>query len=427
MIHFLIVTGMSGAGKTVAIRYLEDLGALCVDNLPPMMLVPFMGACQGTHLRNPMIAIAADIRSGEFFDAKAVTKMIDEARLVGFVIETLFIEARDDVLVNRYKETRREHPLSGEGLTLEEAIREERARLQPLRETANHLLDTSELRPRALQKQLAEIVLHVDEAPPLRVEILSFGFKRGIPREGDLVFDVRFLPNPFYIAELGHHTGLDEDVRDFVLNHPVTREFLVKCMDMLEFLLPHYITEELKDNERYQTVYAKTPGSAAAPTAGLHFTPQLLKQIEATGVGIGYVTLHVGLGTFRPVKTEKIEDHKMHSEWYSIPQKTAGLILRTKEQGGRVICVGTTSCRTVESAASTGGIRACEGTTDIFIYPGYSFKCLDGLITNFHLPESTLIMLVSALAGYEHTMAAYREAVRERYRFFSFGDAMAIL
>lgn len=243
MIHFLIVTGMSGAGKTVAIRYLEDLGALCVDNLPPMMLVPFMEACQSTHLRNPMIAIAADIRSGEFFDAKAVTKMIDEARLVGFVIETLFIEARDDVLVNRYKETRREHPLSGEGLTLEEAIREERARLQPLRETANHLLDTSELRPRALQKQLAEIVLHLDEAPPLRVEILSFGFKRGIPREGDLVFDVRFLPNPFYIAELGHHTGLDEDVRDFVLNHPVTREFLVKCMDMLEFLLPHYITE----------------------------------------------------------------------------------------------------------------------------------------------------------------------------------------
>ena len=203
--------------------------------------------------------------------------------------------------------------------------------------------------------------------------------------------------------------------------------FLERLEQVGKMPLPHYITEELKDNERYQTVYAKTPGSAAAPTAGLHFTPQLLKQIEATGVGIGYVTLHVGLGTFRPVKTEKIEDHKMHSEWYSIPQKTAGLILRTKEQGGRVICVGTTSCRTVESAASTGGIRACEGTTDIFIYPGYSFKCLDGLITNFHLPESTLIMLVSALAGYEHTMAAYREAVRERYRFFSFGDAMAIL
>lgn len=241
--QFLILTGMSGAGKTVAIRYLEDLGALCVDNLPPMMLVPFMEACQSAHLRNPMIAIAADVRSGEFFDAKAVTKMIDEARMVGFHIDTLFVEASDDILVNRYKETRRDHPLSGEGLTLEEAIREERNRLQPLRETANHLFDTSNLRPRALQKLLSEIVLHADDEPPLRVEILSFGFKRGIPREGDLVFDVRFLPNPFYIPELGHHTGLDQDVKDFVLNHPVTQEFLKKCLDMLEFLLPHYITE----------------------------------------------------------------------------------------------------------------------------------------------------------------------------------------
>ena len=241
--HFLILTGMSGAGKTVAIRYLEDLGALCVDNLPPMMLVPFMEACQSAHLRNPMIAIAADVRSGEFFDAKAVTKMIDEARMVGFHIDTLFVEASDDILVNRYKETRHDHPLSGEGLTLEEAIREERNRLQPLRETANHLFDTSNLRPRALQKLLSEIVLHADDEPPLRVEILSFGFKRGIPREGDLVFDVRFLPNPFYIPELGHHTGLDQDVKDFVLNHPVTQEFLKKCLDMLEFLLPHYITE----------------------------------------------------------------------------------------------------------------------------------------------------------------------------------------
>ncbi len=241
--HFLILTGMSGAGKTVAIRYLEDLGALCVDNLPPMMLVPFMEACQSAHLHNPMIAIAADVRSGEFFDAKAVTKMIDEARMVGFHIDTLFIEASDDVLVNRYKETRRDHPLSGEGLSLEEAIREERNRLQPLRETANHLFDTSNLRPRALLKMLSEIVVHADDEPPLRVEILSFGFKRGIPREGDLVFDVRFLPNPFYIPELGSHTGLEEDVREFVLTHPVTKEFLKKCMDMLEFLLPHYITE----------------------------------------------------------------------------------------------------------------------------------------------------------------------------------------
>ena len=241
--QYLILTGMSGAGKTVAIRYLEDLGALCVDNLPPMMLVPFMEACQNTNLHKPMIAIAADVRSGEFFDAKAVTRMIDEARLVGFHIDTRFFEASDEVLINRYKETRREHPLSSEGLSLEEAIREERSRLQPLKEAANHLFDTSNLRPRALQKMLNQIVLHAGEESPLRVEVLSFGFKRGIPREGDLVFDVRFLPNPFYIPELGHHTGLDQDVKDFVLGHPVTKEFLEKCMDMLRFLLPNYINE----------------------------------------------------------------------------------------------------------------------------------------------------------------------------------------
>ena len=190
-----------------------------------------------------MVAIAADIRSGEFFDAKAVTKMIDEARMVGFHIDTLFIEASDDVLVNRYKETRRDHPLSGEGRTLQQAIREERSRLMPLRETATHLIDTSTLRPRALQKMLAEIVFNADAQPPLRIEVLSFGFKRGIPREGDLVFDVRFLPNPFYISELGRHTGLDKDVREFVLDHPVTQAFLEKCMDMLAYLLPNYITE----------------------------------------------------------------------------------------------------------------------------------------------------------------------------------------
>jgi len=242
--QFLILTGMSGAGKTVAIRYLEDLGALCVDNLPPMMLVPFMEACQNSSMKNPLIAIAADIRSGEFFDAKAVTRMIDEARMVGYTIDTLFIEASDEVLVNRYKETRREHPLSSEGFSsLQEAIREERERLMPLRETATHLIDTTGLRPRALQKKLSAIVLSADEQPSLKVEVMSFGFKRGIPREGDLVFDVRFLPNPFYIPELGHHTGLDEDVRDFVLKHPVTEEFLKKVMDMLSFLLPNYIAE----------------------------------------------------------------------------------------------------------------------------------------------------------------------------------------
>lgn len=241
--QFFLLTGMSGAGKTVAIRHLEDLGALCVDNLPPMMLVPFMEACQTNSLRNDMVAIGTDIRSGEFFDAKAVTRMIDEARLVGFHINTLFLEASDEALVNRYKEQRREHPLTAEGLTLENAIREERNRLQPLRETANYLIDTTTLRPRTLQRRISEIVSQAGGEPSLRVDVLSFGFKRGLPREGDLVFDVRFLPNPFYIPELGHHTGLDEDVRAFVLEHPVTQEFLVKSMDMIQFLLPNYINE----------------------------------------------------------------------------------------------------------------------------------------------------------------------------------------
>lgn len=241
--QFLIVTGLSGAGKTVAIRTLEDLGALCVDNLPPMMLVRFMEACKSSNISRPLVAIAVDIRSGEFFDAKAVVKMIDEARTVGFVIDTLFIEARDSMLVNRYKETRRDHPLAGEGMSLEAAIAAERSRLQPLRETANHLIDTSELKTSALQAKLRDIVRQAGNEPILRVELLSFGFKRGIPRDGDLVFDVRFLPNPFYIPELGHHTGLDEDVKDFVLGHPVTQEFLTKCMDMLTFLLPNYVAE----------------------------------------------------------------------------------------------------------------------------------------------------------------------------------------
>lgn len=193
--------------------------------------------------------------------------------------------------------------------------------------------------------------------------------------------------------------------------------------------LPPYITEELKDQERYQTVYSHELGSAAAPTAGLHFTKELLKKIEEKGVKIGYVTLHVGLGTFRPVKAENITEHKMHSEHYHLPKETADLINETKKNGGRVIAVGTTSCRTLESVATfnDGKILESDGWTSIFIYPGYDFKVLDGLITNFHLPESTLIMLVSAFAGYEHVMAAYKEAVEKRYRFFSFGDAMLII
>ncbi len=189
--------------------------------------------------------------------------------------------------------------------------------------------------------------------------------------------------------------------------------------------LPPYIKEELNDPERYQTVYSKEVGSAAAPTAGLHFTKELLQQIEAMGVALCYVTLHVGLGTFRPVKEDEITEHEMHSEYCMISQETAECINRTKKAGGRVICVGTTSCRTIESWAGEDGVmRAAAGWTNIFIYPGYRFKVLDGLITNFHLPESTLIMLVAALTGREHILAAYEQAVQERYRFFSFGDAM---
>ena len=202
-------------------------------------------------------------------------------------------------------------------------------------------------------------------------------------------------------------------------------------LEVLEHLgkmpLPPYIREELQDRERYQTVYSKINGSAAAPTAGLHFTPELLGRIQEKGVKLGYVTLHVGLGTFRPVKEEDITDHDMHSEYCVIPQETADLINETRANGGRVICVGTTSCRTIESwAKEDGHMEASAGWTDIFIYPGYKFKVMDALVTNFHLPQSTLIMLVSALAGREHVLAAYEEAVRERYRFFSFGDAMFI-
>ncbi len=191
--------------------------------------------------------------------------------------------------------------------------------------------------------------------------------------------------------------------------------------------LPPYITTELTDKERYQTVYSKNLGSAAAPTAGLHFTNEILDALRQKGVKIAPITLHVGLGTFRPVKAENIEDHVMHAEYYEIPETSAQLVNETKKNGGRVFTVGTTSTRTVESVADENGfLKACSGWTDIFIYPGYKFKCIDGLLTNFHLPESTLIMLVSTLAGYDNTMNAYREAVSEKYRFFSFGDCMLI-
>ena len=208
-----------------------------------------------------------------------------------------------------------------------------------------------------------------------------------------------------------HYEGIFEEILDQLGQMP----------------LPPYITHQLEDKNRYQTVYAKHTGSAAAPTAGLHFTPELLKQIEEKGIDIARVTLHVGLGTFRPVKVDDILEHHMHSEFYHIDAEAAEKINRAKDNGGRVICVGTTSCRTVESAADENGrLRECSGWTEIFIYPGYKFKILDALITNFHLPESTLIMLVSALAGREHVLHAYQEAIQKRYRFFSFGDAMFI-
>ena len=204
--------------------------------------------------------------------------------------------------------------------------------------------------------------------------------------------------------------------------------FFTALEDIGQMPLPPYITKKLEDKERYQTVYSHELGSAAAPTAGLHFTKEMLEELKAMGVNIAYVTLHVGLGTFRPVKEDNVLDHKMHSEHYHMPAETAELIKKTKAEGGRVISVGTTSCRTLESVATFfGDVKECEGYTDIFIYPGYEFKVIDGLITNFHLPESTLIMLVSAFLGYDKTMAAYKKAVEEKYRFFSFGDSMLII
>ena len=219
-----------------------------------------------------------------------------------------------------------------------------------------------------------------------------------------------------------------EDGNKYVTFHYDTDTLYEKLDAFGKMPLPPYITKQLEDQSQYQTVYAKELGSAAAPTAGLHFTPALMDRLRAMGVNICEVTLHVGLGTFRPVKEDDIADHKMHSEWYSVSEETARLINDTHAAGHRVIAVGTTSCRTLESvAAKYGEIRPCSGDTDIFLYPGVSFRCIDGLITNFHLPESTLIMLVSAFCGYENTMNAYKIAVQEKYRFFSFGDAMLIV
>lgn len=242
--RYLIVTGQSGAGKTACVRFLEDQGSFCMDNMPPMMLPKLVDAFSAAPIRQNSVTIAMDVRSGEFFDADAVAGMISELRKMGHRIDIIFMEASDETLLDRYKETRREHPLTQEGLTLMEAIMEERTRLQPLRETANYVIDTTGLRSRALVSLLKKTLGKLDEETPImRAEVMSFGFKRGLPRQADLVMDVRFLPNPFYIEELRQHSGLDADVRDYVMNNPTADEFLRRWKEMLHFLIPHYQEE----------------------------------------------------------------------------------------------------------------------------------------------------------------------------------------
>ena len=241
---YLIVTGQSGAGKTACVRYLEDQGSFCMDNIPPMMLPRLMEAFSATPIHQKTVTFGVDIRSGEFFDAQAVARMIRELQQMGNQIEIVFMEAGEDTLLSRYKETRREHPLAQEGLTLTEAIAEERNRLQPLLEIANYVIDTTGMNARALRKQVSKTLGNLEDFdPPFRAEVMSFGFKRGLPRQADLVVDVRFLPNPFYMENLCRHSGLDEDVRAFVMEHPTTQAFMEKYKEMLTFLIPHYREE----------------------------------------------------------------------------------------------------------------------------------------------------------------------------------------
>ena len=244
MIRYLLVTGQSGAGKTACVRYLEDQGSFCVDNVPPILIPRMIEAFNGTPLRQTTVTIATDVRSGEFFDAHAVAGMIGELRQAGNRVDIIFMEAGDETLLMRYKESRREHPLTQEGLTLMQAITEERIRLQPLREIANYVLDTTGMRSRALMSLLKKTLGGLsEEVPPMRAEVMSFGFKRGLPRQADLVMDVRFLPNPFYVETLCRHSGLDEDVRAYVMENPATVEFMKKWEDLLDFLLPGYREE----------------------------------------------------------------------------------------------------------------------------------------------------------------------------------------
>lgn len=276
---YLIVTGQSGAGKTACVRYLEDKGNFCMDNIPPMLIPKLMDAFDSGMTRHTCVAIGVDVRSGEFFDAQAVSSMLRELSRGGHSVEVIFMEASDDTLLNRYKETRRDHPLSQEGLNLTEAIAEEKNRLQPLREVANYVIDTTGMNSRSIKKALNDALGGGEKEAPIRVDVMSFGFKRGLPRQADLVVDVRFLPNPFYIEELRPHSGQDEDVRDFVMNHPVTVEFMRKWKEMLNFLIPHY-----KEEGKHRLVIA------IGCTGGVHRSVAITEAIGAYLLEQGYPT-----------------------------------------------------------------------------------------------------------------------------------------